>query len=198
MVKSGDNIEMALPVSNPYEEIYREKDKWWRLMTPEWINPSETPVAPENSQEIWKNYLKRLGLVEDFHDKLSDYYHPITHAHYGADEKQKAWTNFTWEHGGSSRSLSSLPIGALSAAPASTNAVGKIYVEIGGIELSFKKSEPDKPGDGTVPEVSGAASASKAKFAAKMTGYDHQGSYQNQSVQDVTTYSVARIAKDAS
>ena len=31
-------------------------------------------------------------------------------------------------------------------------------------------------------------------FATKMTGYDHQGSYSNKLVKDVTTYSVARIA----
>ena len=195
-VKSGDKIEMELPVSNPYEEIYREKDKWWRLMTPEWIEPSGTPPDPTALRKIWTDYLKRLIVAEDFHDRLSDYYHPITHAHYGADENHSAWTNFTWAHNGSSRNASNLPVGALSAAPASTNALGKINVEVGGIELNFNMSKPDKSGDGTVPEVSGAASASKAKFAAKMTGYDHQGSYQNQSVQDVTTYSVARIAKD--
>ena len=61
---------------------------------------------------------------------------------------------------------------------------------------NYKMSSPDLPGDGTVPECSGADSAAKAKFSAKMTGYDHQGSYANKAVKDVTTYSVARIAKD--
>jgi len=45
-----------------------------------------------------------------------------------------------------------------------------------------------------VPECSGADSAKTAKFATKMKGYDHQGSYEKKSVKDVTTYSVIRIA----
>ena len=29
---------MELPESNPYKEIYKVRDKWWRLMTPDWIS----------------------------------------------------------------------------------------------------------------------------------------------------------------
>lgn len=72
------------------------------------------------------------------------------------------------------------------------------HLESTGYDKStYIQSAPDQPGDGTVPEASGADSASKAKFSSKMTGYDHQGSYSNKWVKDVTTYSVARIARDA-
>ena len=74
----------------------------------------------------------------------------------------------------------------------------KAHLESSGYGRSdYIKSDQDQSGDGTVPEVSGADSASKAKFSSKMTGYNHQGSYSNKWVKDVTTYSVARIAKDA-
>lgn len=149
-VQAGDNIAMQLPVSNPYAEIYREKDKWWRLMTPEWIHPRKMSATPEALSKIWKNYLRRLDLVEGFHDRLGDYYHPVTHAHYGADEKHSAWTNFTWKLSGSSGTRSYLSEGVLAAAPASTNALGKINVASDGDEMEFVMRPPDKPGDGTV------------------------------------------------
>lgn len=195
-VQSDTKIEMQLPVANPYAEIYAEKDKWWRLMTPEWISPSNTPSAPEDLDDIWKKYITRLISVENFHDKLSDYYHPVTHAHYGADDKHSAWTTFTWKLSGYASERASFSTNVLTAPLASSNALGKIGITSDGVEMNFEMRPPDKPGDGTVPEVSGAASASKAKFAAKMKGYDHQGSYQNQHVKDVTTYSIVRIAKD--
>ena len=84
---------------------------------------------------------------------------------------------------------------ALTVGPMHNDALGEIKVRSNGIDASFTMLPPDKPGDGTVPEVSGAASASNAAFATKMTGYEHQGSYENPWVKDVTAYSVARIAQ---
>ena len=206
VIASGRDTMNPLPESNPYSEIYAERDKWWRLINPEWIEPKKgTPQTDRNLDSIWDKYLKRLDLVETFHDKLGDYYHDVTHAHYGADEDHKAWTNFTWRGvwGGDAR-------GGASAELVEDKANGEIvvtnpsYVQQPHIFCSSKPattsyviSAPDLPGDGTVPECSGADSASKAKFSAKMTGYDHQASYSNKAVQDVTTYSVARIAKEA-
>lgn len=146
--------------------------------------------------KIWERYLKRLALVEKFHDKLGHYYHDITHAHYGADNENRAWTNFSWNLDKGFRKqevTTDAPIAELVA----NDALGKINIKSHFLYSDYKMSNPDLPGDGTVPEVSGADSASKAKFSTKMTGYDHQGSYSNKFVKDVTTYSVARIAKDA-
>lgn len=165
-------------------------------MTPEWIDPGKDVSTSKAVDKVWDSYIKRLTSVENFHDKLSDYYHPVTHAHYGADDKHSAWTTFTWKLNGYAAERAHFSTNVLTAPPASSNALGKISITSDGVEMNFEMRPPDKPGDGTVPEVSGAASASKAKFAAKMRGYDHQGSYQNQHVKDVTTYSIVRIAKD--
>jgi hypothetical protein len=218
-VQMGSEVAMELPLADPYAEIYSEQVKWWRLMTSEWIDPSAYNLSPEALGSIWNNYLTRLEIADNFHNKLGAYYHPVTHAHYGADEEQKAWTTITWKSGDASSSkntdfehensldkfknkldsaskiknISNANI--LAAATEHENALGKIQISLGEVNLNFHISHPDKPGDGTVPEISGAASASKAKFAAKMSGYDHQGSYQDQRVKDVTIYSVARIAK---
>lgn len=202
---TGGKLLLQFPEANPYKEIYAEKDKWWRLMNPEWIEPSDKPQAPKALDKIWDKYIKRLDLVEAFHDKLGDYYHDITHAHYGADDNHKAWSNLTW-----SGVWGEDACGGASAKLVADNADGKIVVanpsyvqrpqffsSSSPATTSYSIADPDLPGDGTVPECSGADSASKAKFAAKMTGYDHQGSYANKAVKDVTAYSVVCIAKGA-
>jgi pimeloyl-ACP methyl ester carboxylesterase len=186
---------MQLPKSDPYEEIYRKRDEWWRLMTPEWIEPSKQPHSTKELDNIWDKYLARLKLVEKFHDKLGDYYHDVTHAHYGADFENKAWTNFTWQLDKGYRKQE-VTTEAPTAELVEDDALGVITIRSHFLYSDYKMSHTDLPGDGTVPAVSGADTAIKAKFAAKMTGFDHQGSYANKAVRDVTTYSVARIAKD--
>jgi pimeloyl-ACP methyl ester carboxylesterase len=186
---------MQLPKSDPYEEIYRKRNEWWRLMNPEWIEPSTQPPPKNELDNIWKEYLKRLKLVEKFHDDLGDYYHDVTHTHYGADFENQAWTNFTWKLDKGFRK-DEVTTDAPTAEFVETDALGVITIRSHFLYSEYKMSKPDLPGDGTVPAVSGADTAIKAKFAAKMTGFDHQGSYANKAVKDVTTYSVARIAKD--
>ena len=132
--------------------------------------------------------------------KLGNYYHDSTHAHYGADRSERAWGNFTWllDHAFRKTTLTDAANAELIDNDAMGRMTIKAHLDSSGYDKStYIKSDPDQPGDGTVPEVSGADSASKAKFSSKMTGYNHQGSYSNKWVKDVTTYSVARIARDA-
>ena len=195
VIADGRDTINPLPESNPYSEIYAERENWWRLINPEWIEPQKgDPLVSDELDDVWRDYIKRLKLVETFHDKLGDYYHDVTHAHYGADVDHKAWTNFVWKMDRFGQNEES---SMASFAPPGDDALGTIKTKSGSELTAYKMSRPDLPGDGTVPECSGEDSASKAKFSAKMTGYDHQGSYINKAVQDVTTYSVARIAKDA-
>ncbi|MBN0133932.1 alpha/beta hydrolase, partial [Pseudomonas aeruginosa] len=51
----------------------------------------------------------------------------------------------------------------------------------------------DQVGDATVPAHSSEDSAKAAVFSARMTGFDHQASYDNRMVQNVTLYSVLCI-----
>jgi len=50
----------------------------------------------------------------------------------------------------------------------------------------------DEAGDATVPASSARAAAANAEFSAEMSGFEHQGSYADPKVQDVTLYSVQR------
>ena len=201
--EKGNNL-MELPVSDPYEEIYKERKQWWRLMTPEWIKPMKEPANDEDLDLVWGLYKNRVDRVAKFHDVLGEYYHDNTHAHYGADDKQRAWEKITWllrkrdasNYEWPNRPPAEVTTDAELAEFVKCNAQGRITIRLRGDESDYHLSDPDVPGDGTVPECSGADSAKKAKFAfaTKMKGYDHQGSYENKAVKDVTTYSVIRIA----
>lgn len=75
-----------LPKSDPYKEIYRAKDVYWRLVNPEWLDPSNKVI--ESSDELpdikspWDNYLIRLKEAESFHDALGAKVHPNTYQFY--------------------------------------------------------------------------------------------------------------------
>ena len=164
--EKGVNL-LELPESNPYSEIYAIRDKWWRLMTPEWIEPKGKPQPAKILDSVWDFYIERLGLVEKFHDTLGDYYHDTTHSHYGADEDFKAWKNISWQLEKRNTSQYEWPnvpppevtTDALIAEYVESNALGKITIRLGAAESNYKLSKPDTPGDGTVPECSGYDSA---------------------------------------
>jgi len=63
---------------------------------------------------------------------------------------------------------------------------------------TFKISEKNADGDGTVPWQSGAAPLKQTgvKQVFKMKGFDHQGSYNNIHVRRSVLYSIVRIIKE--
>ncbi len=196
------NDVVKLPQSDPYQEIYREKDQWWRLIDPALIDPSG--MIAEIPKDPWLEYRRKLAIAEGFHDTLKDYYHPSTWVYYGADPKHKTWGKVRW-----------VPLSHIShisdddirdANLSNDDRQGMLVLEIPkakqerGRYVSWWNHQiepPLSPGDGTVPEESGRAPEGKVKFIARMTGFDHQDSYKNRAVQALTMYSVAKIAQDA-
>jgi hypothetical protein len=55
----------------------------------------------------------------------------------------------------------------------------------------------DSAGDATVPANSGLAPRTHSKFFATMRGFEHQDSYNNESVRELTLYSVLQLASTA-
>jgi pimeloyl-ACP methyl ester carboxylesterase len=200
----GDSANdiLKLPLADPYAEIYREKDQWWRLIDPALVDPSGALAAKKKSP--WDGYLKQLALAEKFHDTLKDHYHTSTWVHYGADPKQKAWGKVRWIPAGSISYVSDDDLrdahlknndhlGTLVLQPPKAKQQPNQYVPW----WNHMIEKPISDGDGTVPEESGRAPEGKAKFIARMTGFDHQGSYKNPAVQNLTMYCIAKIAQDA-
>lgn len=200
----GDKAQdiKKLPESDPYKEIYREKDRWWRLMDPDLVDPAGVRAA--SNKDSWKHYRTQLADAENFHDTLGDYYHHSTWVHYGADQKYKAWGKLRWYPLSGISYISDDDL--VNAHLKNEDRQGTVVLEP---PLSRQKAGtyvpwwnhriegPASPGDGTVPEESGRAPAEKVKFIAAMTGYDHQGSYENFYVQAVTKYCIAKIAQSA-
>lgn len=194
----------TLPKSDPYKEIYRQKDKWWRLMTPEWIDPvPKTTPSKIEIDRLWEQYLKNLDEAENFHDTLGTYYHPNTYAHYGADPKFSTWGTLSWRQ----TSIANVASTAEVKEAALRNEDGQgIVVLQKATDVGSKGWIPwwnhgiDNGcdlGDGTVPARSGSAAQVNAKLAAAMTGFDHQGSYKNEHVQEFTLCCIAHIAQEA-
>jgi hypothetical protein len=192
---------LKLPKADPYEEIYREKDQWWRLMNPDLIDPAGITPSLKSS---WTTYIKQLALAEDFHDTLKDYYHSNTWVHYGADPKYKAWGILRWYPLSTISYVSNNDL--VNAHLKQDDQLGTLVLEPPIIKQKHDAYVPwwnhriegaASPGDGTVPEESGRAPSGKVKFISAMTGFDHQGSYKDGNVQVVTKYCIAKIAQSA-
>lgn len=188
---------LALPINDPYEEIYRERDQWWRLMDPALIDPSAQARNP------WIGFIKKINIAEAFHDDLDDYFHPQSWVHYGADPKHQAWGVVRWSSGNNLPRVTNEEM--RNARLLGDNLEGRVKLKVPDERKpdahrffwSHAISNPESAGDGTVPQESGRAAEGKARFVARMRGFDHQGSFANPQVQSLTLYCIAKIAQQA-
>lgn len=83
----SDGNRTALPESDPYQEIYRKKGVYYRLVNPEWLNPGKSEEIESFESGDWKHYLKYLGEAETFHDSIAavdERCHPETYQFYSS------------------------------------------------------------------------------------------------------------------
>ncbi|VGO08460.1 hypothetical protein AMB3_0821 [plant metagenome] len=211
----------SVPRADPYAEIYSRSDVWWRLMHPGVVNPSDP--TQQGMTAAWAQYLRQLTVARQFHATLGEYYHPQTYAHCGADVDQKAWHTVIWHL----QPLREFATGIMSRTPRAeaimnarltgdrmtghcdlfdASTAGDVMVSRGGRGVTVRSEGspyrahlggPNSDGDGTVPSHSGVAPRLRVPFFAQMRGFDHQGSYTNAQVQEVTLYSILKIAARA-
>lgn len=76
--------KVSLPQNDPYEEIYRKQDVFYRLVDPAWLNPGSPATTTKKYREKnpWDNYVELLTLAEEFHDQLGSQVHPQTFQFY--------------------------------------------------------------------------------------------------------------------
>ncbi|MFA2535024.1 esterase/lipase family protein [Pseudomonas chlororaphis] len=156
-------------------------------------------------------------------NQLGGYYHPNSYVHYGADEGHQAFQHCTWKLNAGlipshKRGMPGTPAPAPSQEHAvnlqltgdnyegrtwmvdkvseqqliNQHGVGIMHNTLGHGYFADLQGQ-DQAGDGTVPAHAAEDAAEQAVFAARMTGYDHQGSYKNLNVQNLTLYSILRI-----
>lgn len=187
------------------------------------VNKIKGPAALQALQKAWGRYGMRLGEAKHFHTELDSSYHPNTYSHYGADEGEMAFHRVTWNLQPQMIAAyrKDLPP-TRGPVPSTVHAIGlrmwrddhegtaylvndadgqDMVMQHGvGVMRSTKGNSyvgkiqgQDQVGDATVPAHSSEDSAKAAVFSARMTGFDHQASYDNRMVQNVTLYSVLCI-----
>lgn len=190
---NGEVIKTLPQNGDPYEEIYKASDKWYRLLRQDWLNSANLPwVSLENSYEL-------LDRAKKFHNQMGDVYHEQSYAHYGADGAGLAWHKVIWaiESNVGASDIDSLRI---------SNDDGKGCLQLDlpadpskktGLKNSCKSTmlPPIDPGDQTVPVYSADAQLRSKKFKGifRQTGYEHQASYSNEAVVAATIYCLYKI-----
>ncbi|EXB26893.1 hypothetical protein J537_1502 [Acinetobacter baumannii 1437282] len=218
---------VALPKSDPYEEIYKADGVWWEMVKEELIDPAKI-VAKDNPKKRVKDvYIKKIEKVKEFHDKITNQYHACTYANYGHDSKHSSFGTLTWTldqalRGLTAEQMKRLPRVSAQEVEAYNQGVAKDAMYMGqgamyymkantkqnnGLRYirltsgkfgTFKISDKDADGDGTVPYQSGCAPLKQkgVKQVFKMTGFDHQNSYNDTHVKRSVLYSIVKIIKE--
>lgn len=108
-IEDPDKLTESYPKSDPYEEIYLAKDKWWCVCEPHLINPfvipdpsllPDKPFNPDNTFSLLIGKSKRLQImrkdwhkyeciikykVKTFNDCIANKYHPNTYVFFGME-----------------------------------------------------------------------------------------------------------------
>ena len=189
----GKTLKSLPAKGDPYEEIYKVRDKWYGLLREDWINP-----AGASGQGIERT-IALLNNARDFHKAICTTYHNESFAHYGADPKHAAWHNVVWDldEDAPAESIDRLNI-------VTDNGKGELEL-IDPAPLTLNKKRPQcnakmlaaaDPGDQTVPLHSAEAQLHCGKFKGifRQSGYEHQASFSDSAVLASTLYSLLRIA----
>ena len=203
---NGEEITLG-PTSDPYDEIYTNEDKWYRLINREWVNPAGKRDA---LLERSFGYLDEARL---FHQRIaSSYIQGQTYISFGTDLAQKTWGDVIWEagsapffHGGAGQQLGLKRLVVASDAQHwvtdRDDGTGTVTLHDGTSAQLFgvRIAPPSEAGDGTVPQRSAEdpIKQGKAKVSFKQSGYEHQGSYEDTTSIASTIYSVVNIASNA-
>jgi len=170
---AGKKHEFTLPKkSDPYNEVYLVRWKWWSMVNDRLINPELDDDDDDYKAQLdgeWKKYTEMMTkVVQVFHEQIQDKYHCNTHAFYGSHADYKSFGNVTWQ--------AKDDFELLSRGNRRADFVNGVRTELSeikefrtvesklfgmglksSIEQVYTLSAPEEPGDGTVPHRSGIA-----------------------------------------
>jgi pimeloyl-ACP methyl ester carboxylesterase len=176
---------------DPYTEIYKRDDCWFKLIREEWLNPAE--LDGSNLQQTHKY----LDEAKRFHEQIDKTYHPVSYGHYGTDTKLPSYETVCWTLShriryGDWRRLHIV----------GDSGVGNVYLSSSpsdetGPECVATLAPSTGAGDKTVPVRSAAHQLHSKQFRGLFLqeGYAHQDSLRDQKALHSTMYSIARIAQ---
>lgn len=192
----GQRLKSLPQKGDPYEEIYKLRDKWYGLLRNEWINPArQDGVGFERTCNL-------LDQAKAFHNAITSTYHDQSFAHYGADPNRAAWHNVVWALDDKAKvfNMEDLHIavdnfqGVMGMTdPRFPSRPGEV-----GPQFTATMQAAVDPGDQTVPLHSAEHQLHSGKFKGvfRQSGYEHQNSYKDERALHSTLYSLVRIAQN--
>lgn len=217
----GKTVQKMLHESDPYEEVYARRDRWWALIKEEWLKPKDgAPIT-------FEQYLGYLRNAKKFHQALTpNSYHPNTYAFYGADNrgKTRSFERIVWQmtrgRGAEDKVPSPEAVYDMSPKQVQLDGVNPEYVgwkqtiksepyPDGGVSFSVDETSQwelrvglaDGTGDGTVPSASGRSPADcpKVRQVFRLSGVQHEPAYSAISpvARQVTLYAISKIVLEA-
>jgi pimeloyl-ACP methyl ester carboxylesterase len=207
----------ALPEhGDPYKEIYLDTTHVWRAVNPEWLNPAGATIRPEIE------FGRAVGRASDYHDQLGGKLHPKTYAHWGADADHESWGSMTWtaEAGetytpsgwdmamsrGMARSqwlpdrqhTPTMPEQWSFQTPVTAAGTERELLSAQKKEIHMSVDGPSDAGDGTVPAAASGAQIANypgCQIGCALTGFDHQGDYNDNRVRNVLLDALVRLVE---
>jgi pimeloyl-ACP methyl ester carboxylesterase len=215
---SGKQIA-ALPVSDPYEEIYLERERWWGLVNNEWLAP------PEGEPISWDKFSKNVRIAREFHRSIQRRYHHNTYVFYGGGAEKGSFSKIQWgirkgvepPKASLNRSMAADEIAKLHHSAVRTDGSNNLYVGGATVARSSTRSDAtnfsvaetsywemrsalqDSAGDGTVPASSGCAPRKGGGKCIlqqfELAKIAHEPAYRDYPVaQLVTLYAITKLA----
>ena len=202
-VRDGGNVVSLPQQGDPYGEIYTVRGKWWSMCEDRLINPLNKEADPKKRQAQvdadWTDYLKFMERdVKGFHTDIKQRYHATTFAFFGKSDKHKAYGTVKWDRDtrlDHARARANMPVPKMREIMAADDTpwrgsgattpdlLGKNrYPAFGEGDTrhteSFRISDPDEPGDGTVPHRSGIAPQAHCR-SMQQVEVEHEPAYKH-------------------
>jgi len=208
-------LAIALPVADPYKEIYLERKKWWGLIREEWLNPAD------GAQISWAKYATNIKLAKEFHGKIAGKYHANTYVFFGGGSAVGSFSKVRWTVKRGNAPLNGVSsVGAIVHLPHSdvrTDGSNNLYIggetkadsATGSADSGLDKARSshweircdkyDSAGDGTVPSASGRhprkSGGTSIRQQFELAGVQHEPAYRDYPVaQQVTYYAITKLA----
>jgi hypothetical protein len=203
----------ALPSSDPYTEIYLEREKWWGLISEDWLQPEEGKSIE------WDIYARNIKLAKEFHRGICKKYHHKTFVFYGGGSEKGSYSKIRWNiksgklsHRGrkvpSMNEILNFGYKRIKADGSNNIFVSEDDSRILGhssenptIETSYWHMQcqaQDSTGDGTVPANSGRdpreGGGENILQQFEVAGIKHESAYRNPVARKITHYAIIKLA----
>lgn len=190
-----DGQEIRLPKDgDPYSEIYTVRGKWWSLCDDQLMDPLNDTGAGSvtykaKMEKDWAGYTRMIKqIVKPFHRAVADKYHRNTYGFYANSKAHLAYGDVSWKGQDTywfARAPASNPLDGQALNPLEEVGTRRsVSTSLGNKERNkvsyqtYTISEPEEPGDGTVPERSGRAPSTYARSLLTVST-DHEAAFRD-------------------